>query len=75
MNFILLISFFNLMDTSLLNNIIKKFLLRYFFILNAAAQGWTIRYIGGDQFKFYKTKNKKIKSIKNFINQFRYELV
>jgi hypothetical protein len=64
------------MNTLLLNNIIEKFLLRYFFILKAASKGWNIRYTGGNEFVFYKPKKlSKIKSINKFINQFRYELV
>lgn len=71
------ISLCNIMNTFLLNNIIKKFLLRFFFILNAASNGWGIRYVGGDEFIFYKSKNKitELKSINNFINNFRYNLI
>jgi hypothetical protein len=64
------------MDNSLLNNIIKKFLLRYFFILKAVSEGWSVRYLGSDEFKFYKSKKiTKIKSINKFIKQFSYELI
>lgn len=37
----------------LLLNFIKK----YLFILKAAADGWRIRYIGGNQFEFYASVN------------------
>jgi hypothetical protein len=64
------------MENYLLNNIIKKFLLRYFFILKAASEGWSVRYLGCDEFKFYKSRKlTKIKSINKFINQFSYELI
>lgn len=64
------------MDKDLLNNIIKKFLLRYFFILRSASRGWSVRYIGDNQFTFYKSKrDAKKKSTKNFIRSFQYEII
>ena len=64
------------MNAYLLNNTIKKFLLRFFFIINAASNGWGIRYVGGDEFVFYKSKNKlkSINSINNFIEFILFSL-
>ena len=64
------------MDREILNNIIKKFLLTYFFILRATSKGWSVRYIGGNQFTFSKSKkHTKKESVENFINKFQYELI
>ena len=38
---------------------VQKFIAKFFFILKAAADGWIVRYIGGDQFEFYKKKTKQ----------------
>jgi len=35
-------------------NILINFLTKYLFILNAASDGWSICYIGGNRFEFYK---------------------
>ena len=37
------------------NKIIVDFLEKFFFILNAAAKGWNVKYIGGNKFKFSRT--------------------
>jgi len=34
-------------------NFLLNFLIKYFFILQAASRGWRVCYIGGDQFEFY----------------------
>ena len=34
-------------------NILLNFLLKYLFIMNAASDGWSICYIGGNRFEFY----------------------
>jgi hypothetical protein len=36
------------------HNILINFLTKYLFILNAASDGWSICYIGGNRFEFYK---------------------
>jgi|688.fasta_scaffold1539790_2 hypothetical protein len=36
-------------------NILVNFLTKYLFILNAASDGWSICYIGGNRFEFTKT--------------------
>lgn len=35
-------------------NVLIDFLKKYYFILKAAADGWRINYIGGNQYKFLK---------------------
>lgn len=58
--------------------LIKKFLVMYFFILKAASDGWSVRYIGGNQFTFLKGKQDKQNFIplktKDFIDNFHYKL-
>ena len=39
----------------ILQELLLHFLRKYFFILKAAADGWRIRYIGGNQFQFFST--------------------
>lgn len=41
-------------------DLLLKFLKKYFFILKAAADGWRIRYIGGNQFEFYSSVNNSL---------------
>jgi hypothetical protein len=40
-------------------NLLLNFLMKYFFILQAASCGWRVCYIGGNQFEFYKKLQKK----------------
>lgn len=44
----------------LLKELLLLFLRKYFFILKAAADGWRIRYIGGNQFQFISTIPKQL---------------
>lgn len=49
-----------------------KLLSKYFFILKAAADGWRVFYIGGDQFTFTQPLNKKhIFDSEVFIKKYR----
>lgn len=41
-----------------MNNLLVNFLQKFFFILNLAAKGWKIRYLGANKFKI--TKSKKV---------------
>lgn len=42
------------MRRSLLRTLVFPFLQKYYFILKAAAHGWKINYLGGNQFSFKK---------------------
>lgn len=50
-------------ETLLLN-----FLCKYLFIFRAASDGWTISYIGGNQFEFYN----KISNIQKMLSKYKY---
>jgi hypothetical protein len=55
--------------------LIKKFLLMYFFILKAASDGWAVRYNGNNEFTFSKGKEKIIPSeTADFLSKFNYNL-
>lgn len=61
-------------------NFVVSFLYKYFFILKAAAEGWRITYIGGNQFQFYKTPvqprfNKHPKTSLDFIKRYKCSLI
>lgn len=60
----------------MLKKTILAFLCKYFFILKAAADGWNIIYIGGNQFTFFENINKKkaISSI-NFIDLYKHKIL
>jgi hypothetical protein len=55
--------------------IILNFIYKFFCILKAAADGWIVRYIGGNQFEFmyYKQKNKQ-KNIRDVFTKYTNEL-
>jgi hypothetical protein len=48
------IVFFLIVNIMNHHNILINFLTKYLFILNAASDGWSICYIGGNRFEFYK---------------------
>lgn len=55
---------------------IIKFLYKYMFILKAASDGWRIRYIGGNSFKFYNKRSQTPKvSIEDFMKKYQYTLI
>lgn len=55
---------------------ILAFLCKYFFILSAAADGWNIIYIGGNQFTFFENINKKkVITSNNFINLYKHKIL
>lgn len=41
-------------------NMLLNFLMKYFFILQAASIGWRVCYIGGNKFEFYNKLQKEI---------------
>ena len=43
------------MQSKVINNLLLNFLMKYFFILQAASDGWRICYLGGNKFEFYST--------------------
>ena len=49
------------------HNLLLNFLIKYFFILQAASDGWRVCYIGGDHFEFYNSLHNKTK---NFIDKY-----
>ena len=53
------------------HNLFLHFLTKYFFILNAASQGWIVSYIGGNKFEFYNKIENDLPNpglfIKNFL--------
>jgi hypothetical protein len=52
---------------------IIRFLYKYMFILKAASDGWRIKYIGGDSFKFYNKRTvDTVQSIEDFISKYKY---
>lgn len=53
----------------LINKIILNFLTKYLFILKAASDGWRIKYIGGNNYEFYKSKKYKI-SCSEFLSKY-----
>ena len=57
------------------NNLIIKFLEKYFFILKAASDGWRITYNGGNKFCFHKSieeiSAKELLSKENFIQRYK----
>lgn len=60
-----------------IHHVLLKFLKKYLFILKAAADGWRVRYIGGNQFEFYSIThytiaNKKFPDIKTFLKKYEY---
>lgn len=64
----------------IIDKLILDFLTKYLFILKAASYGWRVKYIGGDNYKFYKShrhslcKSKKsFLSCNDFLSQFRYD--
>lgn len=59
---------------SFLINFIKK----YLFILKAAAEGWRVKYIGGNKFRFHTThyltySHKNYPTSKEFVKRYFYE--
>lgn len=60
---------------SISSYLLLQFLEKYFFILKAAADGWIVQYIGGNQFTFSKLFNKKNAwSTADFLSKYRYNL-
>lgn len=53
---------------------ILNFLTKYLFILKAAADGWRVKYIGGNQYEFYKSK-KNIISCKHFLYKYKPDFI
>lgn len=54
---------------------IIRFLYKYMFILKAASDGWRIKYIGGDSFKFYNKRTRDtVQSIEDFIYKYNNKL-
>jgi hypothetical protein len=41
------------------SNVLLNFVCKFYFILKAAADGWNVLYVGGNDFKFYKKLGKK----------------
>lgn len=41
-----------------------RFLTKYLFILKAAADGWRVKYLGGDKFEFHK-ESSQISNLEN----------
>lgn len=61
--------------TMRLRDLLFNFIKKYIFILKAAADGWRIRYIGGNQFEFYSSDHYTIASKKfpdsmTFLNKY-----
>lgn len=55
---------------------IIRFLYKYMFILKAASDGWRIKYIGGDSFKFYNKRTANtVQSIEDFIYKYTTRLI
>lgn len=51
--------------------LIRRFLIMYFFILKAASEGWNVRYKGDNKFTFLKNKRSTIPyDTTNFINKY-----
>jgi len=51
---------------------IVRFLYKYLFILKAASDGWRVKYIGGDNFKFYNKHNGgKVDTVEEFICKYQ----
>jgi hypothetical protein len=48
---------------------LRGFLLKYFFILKAAADGWRVSYIGGNRFEFHSKSLKRTNS-QMFANEY-----
>ncbi len=54
---------------------IIRFLYKYMFILKAASDGWRIKYIGGDSFKFYNKRTyNTVQSIEDFVYKYNNQL-
>lgn len=54
---------------------IIRFLYKYMFILKAASDGWRIKYIGGDSFKFYnKRTHNNVQSVEDFVYNYNNKL-
>jgi hypothetical protein len=58
----------------LINKIILNFLTKYLFILKAASDGWRIKYIGGNNYEFYKSKKYKI-SCSEFLSKYKTDFL
>jgi len=58
------------MRTLFFRTLILPFLQKYFFVLGAAAQGWKITYLGGNQFSFKKRLGDTIDSSTQFIQKY-----
>jgi len=57
-----------------INKLIVDFLTKYLFILKAASDGWRIKFIGGNNYVFYKSK-KHIISCSDFLSKYKYNFL
>lgn len=52
------------------NGSILKFIFKYLFILKAAADGWTVKYLGENTFQFLGPRRKRTLSSSQFIEKY-----
>lgn len=58
-----------------ISELVVSFLHKFFFILKAAAEGWRIIYIGGNQFEFYKANINHTQASRDFIDKYKCSLM
>ena len=57
------------------NILILNFLSKYFFILQAASDGWRVSYVGGNKFEFYNLKSNVLNTNTNdFLNKYKVNI-